>query len=580
MTLSDFENYVSYKIWSRGEEYFECNAVADLVETTPGEWSAIVKGTEDYNIEISLEENEIITWYCDCPYDGEICKHVVAVILAIRSNQSKQRHFLSVHKTKLMEQALSVPKDTRLEDILSSISSKQLSDFILKYASKHKECKQALINEFLPKSTKANESNKDYRYKIQQCFNSSYIETRNRYSGYYEPEIDWNKVSCDLNGYLKEANLLSKQHCFDGAITIATGILQAIGENYIEEELIYNDLFDAGFYCENAGEILLNIVQHPESTDLQKKAILNEVKRIEKYSTYREYDIYNIELLLDQILIVTQTEEEALEYVNQLIEERKSSWELYKLIEKKIRFLHSLQREDEVQATIKTYLYLPEIRKQIVQRLVASQQYDLAIQMLDEGIHIARKNHHFGTVLDWQKQKLSIYEKINNTANIIDMCRKLFISENGNLTYYRKLKKLIEATEWKTFLNKLIEQTKFIEYNWGGQCNEANIYLEENDHENLLKFLSNKCNHSLDVLMYYAHYLDSTHTNEIMRLLTKQIKWYAENNMGRNHYEYIAKILKEMKKLKDGKKTVKDIIEEFRVTYKRRPAMIETLNRL
>ena len=62
--------------------------------------------------------------------------------------------------------------------------------------------------------------------------------------------------------------------------------------------------------------------------------------------------------------------------MNQLIEERKDSWELYKLIERKVDILRALHREEEAQATIKFYLYLPEIRKQEVERYIENQQYD------------------------------------------------------------------------------------------------------------------------------------------------------------------------------------------------------------
>ena len=151
--------------------------------------------------------------------------------------------------------------------------------------------------------------------------------------------------------------------------------------------------------------------------------ILNEVRQIEKLDTYREYDVYDIDLLLSQITIATQTQEEALTYINQLIEERKSSWELYKLIEKKINILRSLRREEEVQATIDTYLYLPEIRKHEVQRFIANRQYDSAILLLDEGIRIAQKNRYLGAIRDWLEQKLSIYEETNQTVNIIDLCQ-------------------------------------------------------------------------------------------------------------------------------------------------------------
>ena len=150
--------------------------------------------------------------------------------------------------------------------------------------------------------------------------------------------------------------------------------------------------------------------------------------------TLREYDVYDIDLLLSQITIATQTQEEALTYINQLIEERKSSWELYKLIEKKINILRSLRREEEVQATIDTYLYLPEIRKHEVQRFIANRQYDSAILLLDEGIRIAQKNRYLGTIRDWPEQKLSIYEETNQTVNIIDLCQQLFISGNGDIT--------------------------------------------------------------------------------------------------------------------------------------------------
>lgn len=89
ITLDNFENFVPYKIWMRGEEYYETDAVSELEEISPGEWTATVEGTDDYNVEISMDGNEIESWYCDCPYDGEICKHVVATLLAIRDNRKK-----------------------------------------------------------------------------------------------------------------------------------------------------------------------------------------------------------------------------------------------------------------------------------------------------------------------------------------------------------------------------------------------------------------------------------------------------------------------------------------------------------
>ena len=71
ITLDNFENFVPYKIWMRGEEYYETDAVSELEEISPGEWTATVEGTDDYNVEISMDGNEIESWYCDCPYPSD-----------------------------------------------------------------------------------------------------------------------------------------------------------------------------------------------------------------------------------------------------------------------------------------------------------------------------------------------------------------------------------------------------------------------------------------------------------------------------------------------------------------------------
>ena len=63
ITLDNFEDFVPYKIWMRGEEYYETDAVSELEEISPGEWTATVEGTDDYNVEISMDGNEIESWY-------------------------------------------------------------------------------------------------------------------------------------------------------------------------------------------------------------------------------------------------------------------------------------------------------------------------------------------------------------------------------------------------------------------------------------------------------------------------------------------------------------------------------------
>ena len=138
ITLDNFENFVPYKILMRGEEYYDTDAVSELKETSPGEWTATVEGTDDYNVEISMNGKEVESWYCDCPYDGEICKHVVAALR--RSAFSKMRIVTKEEEV--------VQPDVDIKQLLSFINPQELSKFISEYASMNSEFKMALLNYF------------------------------------------------------------------------------------------------------------------------------------------------------------------------------------------------------------------------------------------------------------------------------------------------------------------------------------------------------------------------------------------------------------------------------------------------
>ena len=156
------------------------------------------------------------------------------------------------------------------------------------------------------------------------------------------------------------------------------------------------------------------------------------------------------------------------------------------------------------------------------------------------------------------------------------MCQLLFIHTNGSLDYYHKLKSLISSTDWKEYLSTLMQETTFYDY-WGSGNNKADIYIEEKEYDKLFSFLSAVKYRRLDALVQYASHLNATHSSQILSLFTDDLRVYAEKNLGRSHYEYIARVLRGMRKLNGGKDVVKQLVEEFRVLYKRRPAMMQEL---
>ena len=168
ITLDNFENFVPYKILMRGEEYYDTDAVSELEETSPGEWTATVEGTDDYNVEISMNGKEVESWYCDCPYDGEICKHVVAALLAIRDNNKRvSRSAFSKMRIVTKEEEVVQP-NVDIKQLLSFISPQEISTFISEYASTNPEFKAAFLKRFISRNRLRHQREKIIEWKSKR----------------------------------------------------------------------------------------------------------------------------------------------------------------------------------------------------------------------------------------------------------------------------------------------------------------------------------------------------------------------------------------------------------------------------
>ncbi|MBL7813595.1 MAG: DEAD/DEAH box helicase [Saprospiraceae bacterium] len=89
-SIHTFEKYVNKTILERGVKYYKRGLVYDLTDHKDGYWTAGVEGSyDDYEVEIKLDDDIVKEWNCDCPYDGDVCKHVVATLFEIRKKMPK-----------------------------------------------------------------------------------------------------------------------------------------------------------------------------------------------------------------------------------------------------------------------------------------------------------------------------------------------------------------------------------------------------------------------------------------------------------------------------------------------------------
>ena len=127
ITEEDVRDCCDFKIYRRGQEYYEEGMVEELMHNKAiNTVIATVKGTREYQIEFRLEEGGIYS-ICDCPYDG-VCKHTVAVLLT----------FIHEGTDNIASYALNCPTTAEsldfLKKYLETKSKKDLVLLVMKFA--------------------------------------------------------------------------------------------------------------------------------------------------------------------------------------------------------------------------------------------------------------------------------------------------------------------------------------------------------------------------------------------------------------------------------------------------------------
>ncbi len=83
LTQQTLRRLATDKVFARGQDLFDQGAVTKLSRAAPMRFAARVKGTYRYSVQLWLASGEAV-FSCDCPYDLEgICKHAVALGLAV-----------------------------------------------------------------------------------------------------------------------------------------------------------------------------------------------------------------------------------------------------------------------------------------------------------------------------------------------------------------------------------------------------------------------------------------------------------------------------------------------------------------
>jgi uncharacterized Zn finger protein len=540
------------------------NEILDLREISPNHWHARYQGNYGvYTIKITFSQNgDISNFSCSCPSDYHPCKHIRIVEEAIAEHIAKTRHLANDDNT------------LTVEELLENVSFQELRDFVVRQARYNTDLTNAVKLEFAHKLTaKSTGEVNPYSSIIRDIMENVDFD----YDEYYE--YDGALELSDLYQWLEKARNYAAQHNYSEAVLICKACIEEFSEWMHNAETEIVDLIDTS-YQTVPFEIMEQAVTN---ANIDYKALydycLSEMNK-DKYSNTEMFDKFN-DLLA--ALAVKVNSDEFIALQDNLLEKTddKSSHEAEKILRREINFYYSVRQPEKANAILEKNIQIENFRYKAVEKLFAEQDYAEAKRLIEDLIQEKRDigRDYAGR---WDELLLEIALKENDIPNIRTIAFS-FIVKTFNEKYYYVYKSTFTSEEWHSALENLLQHyekntrdfdvRKLKASNFSSSV--ADVLVIENAAERLLDYVEK--NLSVERMeKYYTAFVD-LYPEKTLELFKKTIDEYAVN-VGRDYYEHIARLLEQMCKIKNGRKTVSEMVSNYRIKHKNRRVMMEVLS--
>ncbi len=569
MTIQDLINIIPFEIFQRGQNYFDSGNILQLNQGSDGTWYAEVEGNYgNYEVEIKADNNsESADYYCDCPYDGSICKHVAAVALAINEE-----------KTITISLNDAEPDEESWEQLIKDAKLKDLRNFMLDYGVKNQDFRHQIKLTFSkPVSVENADNIPYYQSQISGIFDNydyrGFIDYRNSHGAMR----DVNQFLYKADNYYKKGNL-NEVFCISAAIAIeAVKAIQNMDDSSGE----------CGGAIYESFEKIEKVLNNTDSKELKEK-IFNWLHEQIQNSDYRDYGVGDsLEPLFFNTAASLKQMDIAYKFIDAKIIERdkeddgwSKKYYLQSYLGQKINLLQSEGRTAEADNIIDMYLDFEKFRQIRVEQALAANNPEKAEKLILDGIKIALHDDAPGTAHQWKDQLLELYKQQKQAFKYNKLARELFIENTSDIKYYKIYKQTSPKSGWKELRNKLITELKNKKrgYYSGIPIDDlAKIYIEEQMIDELFEIVSSS--NSIHTIIKYTNHLKSKYTAELLEYYKAAIEIQAENT-GRNIYATLVQYLKQMAKLKGGLPAAKALKDLLLNKYKNRPAMKEEFTKL
>ena len=564
--LSHFEEYIDEPILKRGLSYFKNGFVHKPAEIRPGDYEAVVEGSEEYTVKLSIRNRVITEYSCDCPYEmGPVCKHVAAVIFYLEQEELGLTQNTKKASSKKAKASSSKPSKRKtlaqqVDELLDKVTLDELTLFVREHATKNAQFRDLLLASFAQYNP--NESKAIYAKQVKALIKVA----RGKYGLIDSSGAKY--ISKKISPMLSLAERYLSQGNHQSAFFICTAIMDELISALLcadDREGVLGNAIYAAY------DTLSAIASEEPSEDIRKLILKYCFSSFDK-RTFAGWDWHIGLLQLAACILDTEGEvEEIFKRINSIPES--DEYEIKEVQKIKYCILLGKKGTEVAQKYLEQNIGNPSFRAQAIQDALDQKDYERATALANDGIE--QDSGYPGLVTNWYEWLLKIAESQKDTERIILYARHLLLNNSiPSLDYYEILRKTVPPEQWTDFVEAIIQEAMERKPYYRTDL-VASIFIREEWWSRLLDLVKKECN--LDQLAKYEKLLAQHFPSELADLYAERIIEYVESHIGRNYYRTACKYIRKMIKL-GARDKADEVISQLRQTHYNRRALMEELD--
>lgn len=568
--VNEFELHIAEPILKRGLQYFKKGLVEQVEEFSPGEYEAIVQGTDIYTVRLKLHNGILTGAECTCPYvDGHICKHGVAALFYLQQDvlqlSPAKKNKKKAESSPAKKKSLTIKE--KLNALLDTVSHDELKAFVGELCDSDRNVR----NQFLTRYLSLIEPS------VKKTF-SSQIKAIVRANKGRHGFIDYRGASRIGREMLQLYQLGVKAFNSNNhreAMHIACALIEEL-----TLVLYHADDSNADFsdIIRLSVDQLFSIEEHCTDKDVRDELFQYCVNAYLK-ETFKDWDWHQTMITLASELAESPSQLNTLEKIVGKVPVRGSDsgydydYENQMYIHRNL--IEKTKGHDAMLQFMKDNLSVSLFRSEMIQYAYDAKDYAKALSLCDDGI---REDEQLSGAksAQWKKWKLTIYIEKGDGARVLEIARSFFVDAfrtEDPKQLVDLMKANVAPSEWDDFFEKLVSD-KIKARNWSPFYSIADMYIWDNRTVQLFEWV--KKDVSIEHLNYVVNYLLPGYREEMIEMYIKAIENFVDLNVGRNFYVTAAKLIRTVIKW-GGKDKANELVALLRDKYKQRKALIEEL---